>query len=112
MQKENSIYEAMLDQPGTSLTSERILWLHVVAQGLIDVTLRNREVREDAVGWIGTPDFEEVCDSAGLDPLYMQGLFTELACDRNKKRAFKKAMQFRFLVRSFVDENTGDVDKE
>ena len=101
----------MLDQPGTSLTSERILWLHVICQALIDVTLRNREVRSDAVNWIGTPDFEEVCNSAGLDPPYMNGLFLRVATDRNKKRAFKAAMQFRFLVRSFVEQNTGDVDK-
>lgn len=112
MQKENSIYAALFDQPGTSLTSERILWLHVLAQALIDVTLRNREVREEAVEWIGTPDFEEVCNSAGLDMHYMHRLFSMLAEDRNKKRAFKKAMQFRFLVRTFVDQNMGDIDKE
>ena len=111
MKKEDSIYEALLDQPGTSLTSERILWLHVLAQALIDSSLTNREVRDDAVNWVGTEDFEEVCDCAGVDPIFMYGLFEIVSGDRNKKRAFKKAMQFRFLVRTFIESNMGFADK-
>lgn len=111
MQKEESIYAALFDQPGTSLTSERILWLHVLAQALIDSSLSNREVRNDAVNWVGAEDFEEVCNFAGVDPLFMHSLFDLVSGDRNKKRAFKKAMQFRFLVRTFIENNMGFVDK-
>lgn len=110
MQKEDSIYAALLDQPGTSLTSERILWLHVVAQALIDSSLTNKEVRDEAVEWVGTEDFEEVCNFAGLDPLFMHNLFKSVINDRKKKRAFKKAMQFRFLVRTYVEQNMGYAD--
>jgi hypothetical protein len=111
MTKEDSIYAALFDQPGTSLTSERILWLHVLAQALIDASLTNREIREDAVEWVGTEDFEEVCNCAGVDPIFMHSLFDLVSGDRNKKRAFKKAMQFRFLVRTFIESNMGFADK-
>ena len=112
MQKEDSIYAALFDQPGTSLTNERILWLHVLAQSLIDCSVNNKEVREEATEWIGTPDFEEVCGFAMVDPPYMYALFQDVAFDRNRKRAFKKAMQFRFLVRTFIENNMGFVDKD
>lgn len=111
MQKEDSIYSTLFDQPGTSLTNERILWLHVLAQALIDCSVNNREVRKDATDWIGTPDFDEVCDFAMVDPLLMHVLFEDVAFDRNRKRAFKKAMQFRFLVRTYIEDNIGSIDR-
>jgi len=112
MQKEESIYAALFDQPGTSLTNERILWLHVLAQALIDCSVTNLEVREEARSWVGTPDFEEVCNFAGVDPHFMYNLFQSVMWERSSKRAFKKAMQFRFLVRTFIENNMGFVDKD
>jgi hypothetical protein len=111
MQKENSAYAKLMTMPDPVLQPERILWLHVVAQALIDVTSKRREIKEEVTDWMATEDFEIVCGMAGLSVLYMHNLFTSLASDRNKKRAFKKAMEFRFLLRTYVESNIGEVDK-
>jgi hypothetical protein len=111
MQKEESIYAALFDQPGTSITNERILWLHVLAQALIDCSVNNPEVKQEAVSWVGTPDFEEVCNFAGVDPPFMHSLFQSVMSERSSRRAFKKAMQFRFLVRTYIENNMGFADK-
>jgi hypothetical protein len=49
---------------------------------------------------------------AGLDPAHIRHAISALLKDRNRKRAFKKAMEFRFLVRTYVESHTGDVDKK
>jgi hypothetical protein len=48
---------------------------------------------------------------AGIEPAYISQLISALLRDRNRKRAFKKAMEFRFLVRAYVESHTGEVDK-
>lgn len=107
----HSAYEGLMHLNGTALSNERILWLHVVAQLLIDVTSKRKDIKGDVVEWMATEDFEIVCDMAGLDPVYMHRLFSALGRDRNKKRAFKKAMEFRFLLRTYVESNIGEIDK-
>lgn len=111
MPETRSAYEGLMHLNGTSLSNERILWLHVIAQLLIDVTSKRKDIKGEVIEWMSSEDFEVVCGMAGLDPVYMHRLFTTLGRDRNKKRAFKKAMEFRFLVRTYVEANIGDVDK-
>lgn len=111
MTTEQSSYASMMHLHGTSMSQEQILWLHVLAQLLLDVTSKQKQIKRDVVDWMASEDFEIVCGMAGVNPIYMHRLFTVLAGDRNKKRAFKKAMEFRFLVRSYVEANSGDADK-
>ena len=98
--------------PDPTLQPERVLWLHVMAQAVIDATSRDRAIRKEVSDWISHEDFEIVCGMAGLDPAHIRYAISALLKDRNRKRAFKKAMEFRFLVRTYVESHTGDVDKK
>ncbi len=111
MTTEHSCYAGMMHLHGTSISQEQILWLHVLCQLLIDVTSKQKAIKREVVDWMASEDFEIVCGMAGVNHIYMHKLFTALAKDRDKKRAFKKSMEFRFLVRSYVEANSGDVDK-
>lgn len=106
-----SAYKPLESMPDPVLQPERVLWLHVTAQAVIDATSRDRAIRREVADWIDDEDFEVVCGMAGLDPAHMRHAISALLRDRNRKRAFKKAMEFRFLVRTFVESHMGDIDK-
>jgi hypothetical protein len=112
MEKEPSAYTALLKDPGTSLSSERILWLHVVCQLLIDASSRKQELRQETADWVESEDFEIVCGMASLHIEHMRHAFNAILDDKYHKRAFKRAMDFRFMVRAFVERHTGDIDKD
>lgn len=112
MKKEPSSYAILFNDPGTSLSSERVLWLHVVAQCLIDASSRRKDLRQETADWVESEDFEIVCGMASLHIEHMRYAFNAILADKNHKRAFKRAMDFRFMVRSFIERNTGDIDKE
>lgn len=111
MDKQDSAYEKLFSLPDPTLQPERILWLHVIAQLLIDVTSKRKDIKGEVIEWMASEDFEIVCGMASLCPVYMHRLFTALGKDKNKKRAFKKAMEFRFLLRTYVESNIGEIDK-
>lgn len=111
-QKEHSSYALLFDTPGTSLTNERILWLHVTAQALIDASSRSKELRQEIAEWVDSEDFEIVCGMASLHLEHMRYAFKAILADKNLKRAFKRAMDFRFMVRTFVESHTGEIDKD
>lgn len=116
MQKKNSdhepsAYRHLESMPDPTLQPERVLWLHVMAQAVIDATSRDRHIKKEVRDWLEDEDFEIVCGMAGLDHLHMGHAISALLKDRNRKRAFKKAMEFRFLVRTYVESHTGDIDK-
>ena len=110
-QTEESVYTALFDSPGTSLPNERVLWLHVVAQALIDASSRNKDLRQETSEWVDSEDFEIVCGMASLHLDHMRYAFKAILADNNLKRAFKRAMDFRFMVRTFVESHTGEIDK-
>jgi len=109
--KEQSNYSKLFNDPGESLTSERILWAHCVAQALIDASSRNKELRQEIADWVDSEDFEIVCGMASLHLDHMRYAFKAILADNNLKRAFKRAMDFRFMVRTFVESHTGEIDK-
>lgn len=111
MSKEHSSYAKLMTMPDPTLQPERILFLHVVAQAVIDATSRDKLIRGEVENWVDTEDFEVVCGMAGLQISHMSNLINALLADKNKKRAFKKAMEFRFLVRTFVESHTKSSDK-
>jgi len=106
-----SAYKPLESMPDPTLQPEKVLWLHVVAQAVIDAASRDRAIRREVSDWIRHEDFEIVCGMAGIEPAYIGQLISALLRDRNRKRAFKKAMEFRFLVRAYVESHTGEVDK-
>lgn len=85
--------------------------MHVVAQALIDAASRNEEIRNEVAEWVESEDFEIVCGMASLRLEHMRYAFKAILADNNMKRAFKRAMDFRFMVRTFVESHTGDIDK-
>ena len=42
----------------------------------------------------------------------MRHAFNAILDDNYHKRAVKRAMDFRFMVRAFVERHTGDIDKD
>lgn len=107
----HSAYKPLESMPDPTLQPERVLFLHVVAQAVIDSASRDRAIRREVSDWLKDEDFEIVCGMAGIEPAYISQLISALLKDRNRKRAFKKAMEFRFLVRAYVESHTGDIDK-
>lgn len=112
MTQERSSYALLFTLPDSVLQPERVLWLHVVAQALIDASSRNAELRQEIADWVESEDFEIVCGMASLQITHMRYAFKAILTDNNLKRAFKRAMDFRFMVRTFVESHTGEIDKD
>ena len=111
MTKEHSSYAALFSLPDATLQPERVLWLHVIAQALIDAASKDRRIKREVKQWLQLEDFEVVCGMAGMQESWVRSAINAILSTKKQKEAFKKAMQFRFLVRSFVDRHTGTVDK-
>lgn len=112
MTEKTSAYQSLLSMPDPVLQPERVLWLHVLAQAVIDAASKRREIKKEIRDWVDTEDFEYICGAAGVDDVLISALIHRLLRDRNRKRAFHHAMRFRFSVRSFIELHTGDVDKD
>lgn len=112
MTKEPSSYALLFTLPDSGLQPERVLWLHVTAQAMIDAASRDKDIRGEVEEWVDSEDFDLVCGMASLNISHMRYAFKAILADRNLKRAFKRAMDFRFMVRTFVESHTGDVDKD
>lgn len=100
-----------MDLPGTSLMPERVLWLHVLAQTCIDAASKDKQIKREVKEWLNDEDFEVVCGMAGIRQEYVRSVIMTVLRDKKQKRAFQKAMNFRFLIRSYVESHMGDVDK-
>jgi hypothetical protein len=111
MTKEHSSYAKLMTSPDPTLQPERVLWLHVIAQALIDAASKDKEIRNETKTWLDTEDFEIVCGNAGMREEWVRDAINAILSQKKQKAAFKMAMSFRFLVRSFVDKHRGDVDK-
>jgi hypothetical protein len=111
MTREQSSYVKLMDLPDPTLQPERVLWLHVIAQAMIDAASKDRAIKREVKAWLEVEDFGVVCGMAGMQESWVRNAISAILRDRNQRRAFKKAMTFRFLVRSFVDKHTGDIDK-
>ena len=95
-----------------ALLPEQILWSHVVAQAVIDAASKDKQIKQDVIEWSQSEDFEVVCGMAGMQAAHVLSVITTVAREKRHKRAFKKAMAFRFLVRMYIDANSGEVDKK
>lgn len=111
-ERERSAYEGLMSLPDPTLQPERVLWLHVLAQAMIDGSSRNKEIKDEVRAWRNSEDFEILCGMAGVNATHVGYALDAILRDRNPKRAFKKAMSFRFLIRTYIDSNRGDIDKQ
>jgi hypothetical protein len=112
MLKEPSAYALLSSSEDPVITPEQILFIHVLAQALIDASLDNIEIKSEVAEWGESEDFDIVCGMAGINPDYVKRQLDRiLACDTFKE-GFAIAMQFRFLVRTYIESHRAGVDKE
>lgn len=109
---EKSAYKPLESLPDSVMQPEQVLYLHVLAQALIDASSRDKTMRKGISLWTKHDDFVVVCENAGVNPQVCKKLIAGILRERNKKKAFKKAMSFRFLVRTYINSNRGSIDKD
>ena len=109
---EPSTYKQLFENPDPILQPEQRLWIHVVMQAVIDAASTNPKVKVEVVEWLATEDFDEVCGMAAMSPRYVRHEINAVLAAETVAKAFRRAMSFRFLVRSFLEDNSGEVEKE
>lgn len=112
MQKEHSAYSLLGDDPDPVMQPEQVLWIHVVCQALIDASLNNKDIKKEVEDWSESEDFEIVCGMAGVSPSYVKKQLELVLKSGSFKEGFAIAMQFRFLMRTYIESNRAGIDKE
>ena len=82
------------------ITAMRVLWRACIAQALRDIVCSDVEAALDAVQWVGTPDFIEVCDHASVEPLWLENKLREAM---SLQMPYRKAA----IIRLSQDMNIG-----
>ena len=108
---EGSIYEPLAKGDDTIFTPEQRLWISVVMQCAIDAASTNPKIKREVVEWMRSDDFEIVCDMAGMSHLQVRHDINAILAAPTQTAAFKRAMAFRFLIRSYIEDNLGEIDK-
>jgi hypothetical protein len=108
----DSIYDLLEDMPDSVFTPEQRLWISVVMQAAIDAASTHNRIRRDVVEWLGSDDFEVVCGAAGMSHLQVSHDINAILAADTPQLAFRKAMSFRFLIRSYIEDNLGEIDKD
>lgn len=108
---EDSIYAPLTKGDDTIFTPEQRLWISVVMQSAIDAASTNAKIKREIVEWMRSDDFEIVCDMAGMSHLRVRHDINAILAADTQHLAFKRAMAFRFLIRSYIEDNLGEVDK-
>lgn len=111
MSTEESIYRPLEDDPDSVFQPEQRLWISVVMQAAVDAASTHRKIKRDVITWLGSDDFEIVCDMAGMSPVQVRHDVNAILAAPTPQIAFRKAMAFRFLIRRYIDDNLGEVDK-
>lgn len=109
---ERSIYEPLTKGDDTIFTPEQRLWISVVMQSAIDAASTNKKVKREVIQWLSSEDFDVVCGMAGMSPLQVRHDLNAILAAGTQREAFRKAMNFRFLVRSYIEQNMGEIDKD
>ena len=74
-----SIYTGGLISGRPELSSEFRLWRSVISQAISDVYLDNPKHKLEVLEWVGTEDFETVCDLADLNPEFVAKAIRKIA---------------------------------
>lgn len=112
MQKEDSVYTPLTSDPDPVMQPEQVLWIHVLAQSLIDASLNNVEIKSEVAEWAESEDFDIVCGMAGVSPTYVKRELDKILACPTFKEGFAIAMQFRFLMRTYIESHRAGIDKE
>lgn len=49
---------------------------------------------------------------AGMHPEHIRNVLVPILSDKDTKRAFRKAMTFKIILRNWIDSHYGEVDKK
>lgn len=109
---ERSIYEPLTKGEDTIFTPEQRLWISVVMQSAIDAASTNKKVKREVIQWLSSEDFDVVCGMAGMSPVQVRHDLNAILAADTQQAAFRKAMDFRFLIRSYIEQNMGEADKD
>jgi hypothetical protein len=107
-----SIYDPLEDLPDSVFTPEQRLWISVVMQAAIDAASTHTRIKRDVIIWMRSDDFEVVCDMAGMSPIEVKKHLISILAEDTTEKSFRLAMAFRFLIRRYIDDNIGDVDRD
>jgi len=109
---EDSIYRPLEDDPDSVFQPEQRLWISVVMQAAVDAASTHKKIKRDVITWLGSDDFEIVCDMAGMSIPWVRDEINAILAEHSQKSSFRRAMSFRFLIRRYIEDNMGDMDKE
>jgi hypothetical protein len=112
MSESFSIYDPLIRGDDTIFTPEQQLWISVVMQSAIDAASTHPEIRKEVIDWMGSDDFDIVCDMAGMSNTQVRHYINATLAADNQQIAFKRAMAFRFLIRSYIEDNLGEAEKK
>ena len=96
--------------PDSGLQPEQVLWLHVMAQAIIDAAAKQPDVRKEVEDWIKSEDFEVVCGMAGLNKIHIKATIEGILNEKDHRKAFREAMKYRFLFRTYIESYLGEID--
>ena len=105
---ESSNYAALFTLGDIKASGEHLLWVSVVAQSMVDASSRDRTIRRGIVAWLASEDFEFVCDLASMKHAAVRAIIEDILSTRSKRKAFKKSMQMRFLLRDYLESLMGE----
>lgn len=111
LKKEESAYKALMVHD-TIWTPERSLWCSVVGQAVIDAASTDHQIRTEVREWLESEDFPVVCGMAGMRPEHIKGILVPILADKDTKRAFRKAMTFKIILRNWIDSHYGEIDRK
>ena len=111
MLESDSIYAPIIKLHDATLSPEQRLWISVVMQSAVDAASTNPEIKLEVMNWMASDDFDLVCDMAGMSNLQIRHDLNAILAAPTLKKSFRLAMSFRFLVRSFIEDNLGEVDR-
>lgn len=109
---ERSIYEPLIKGDDTVFSPEQRLWISVVMQSAIDAASTHKRIKREVIQWLNSEDFEVVCGMAGMSPVQVSHDINAILAADTQQEAFRKAMNFRFLVRSYIEDNMGEIGKD
>jgi len=112
MSESVSIYDPLIRGDDTIFTPEQQLWISVVMQAAIDAASTHPEIRKEVIDWMGSDDFDIVCDMAGMSPIFVRESLNMVLCSETQRESFRRAKSFRFLIRSYIESNLGLAEKE
>lgn len=83
----------------------RMMWRAAIAQALRDLVCINIEDALDAAQWIGSPDFQETCDHAAMDAVWLE---QEIRGHLAKKEPYRRYHLIKLSQQINIGLTSGD----